>query len=167
MIQAIQKNVSWRAIPIAGIAGGTVFLLTNIVLTPLLLDVDAVLVLRYFGALLLGSDVLLESGATAPVVGVILHYVFSIIFALLIAIVVHRWGLLVGIIGGAILGLSIYGINLYTMTVFFEWFFAINSSVLLLSHLLYGVVTGGVYEMFDHYDEPFFATDKEQPHETA
>jgi hypothetical protein len=40
------------------------------------------------------------------------------------------------------------------MTLFFEWFFAINSVVLLLSHVLFGAVAGGVYELFDHYDLP-------------
>jgi hypothetical protein len=37
---------------------------------------------------------------------------------------------------------------------FFEWFFAIHSSVMLLSHVLFGAVAGGTYELFDHYDLP-------------
>lgn len=164
MLEAIQRNVSWRAIPIAGVVAGTVFLLTNVLLTPLLLDVDSILVLRYFGSLVLGSDVLTGNEAIVPIVGVILHYVLSLVFALVIAIVVHRWGLIVGIVGGAILGAAIYGINLYTMTVFFEWFFAIHSGVLLLSHILFGAVAGGVYELFDHYDLPL---DQGGTHETA
>jgi hypothetical protein len=152
MIEAIQKNVTWRAIPVAGFVAGTAFLLVNILLTPLVLEVDPSLILRYFGALVLGSGVLTESGSGAIVVGVIVHYVLSMIFTLLVTIVIHRWGLLIGIIGGAIMGLALYGINLYTMTVFFEWFFAINSNVLLLSHVVFGAVAGGVYELFDHYD---------------
>ncbi|MEQ8677812.1 MAG: hypothetical protein RLP44_11815 [Aggregatilineales bacterium] len=152
MIGAIQKNVTWRAIPIAGFAAGTAFLLINLILTPLILEVDPTVILRYFGALVLGSDVLTESGNNAILVGVIVHYVLSMLFTLLVTIVIHRWGLLVGIIGGALMGLALYGVNLYTMTVFFEWFFAINSSVLLLSHVIFGAVAGGVYELFDHYD---------------
>jgi hypothetical protein len=79
---------------------------------------------------------------------------------LVIAIVVHRWGLIVGIVGGAILGLAIYGINLYAMTTFFTWFFALNNRVLLLSHILFGAVAGGVYELFDHYDLPLVTEEK-------
>ena len=163
MLQAIQKNVTWRAIPVAGLAGGSVFLLTNVVLSPLVLDVNPTLLLRYFAALVLGADVLTDTSTSAIIVGILVHYAFSMIFALVIAIVIHRWGLAVGIIGGAILGLSIYSINLYTMTKYAEWFFAMNSSVLLLSHVLYGAVVGGVYEMLDHYDVALFS--KENTHE--
>ncbi|MFN8449032.1 MAG: hypothetical protein U0521_10670 [Anaerolineae bacterium] len=45
------------------------------------------------------------------VVGVIVHYVLSFVFTLIITIVIHRWGLVVGIVGGALLGLALYGIN--------------------------------------------------------
>jgi hypothetical protein len=62
--------------------------------------------------------------------------------------------MVVGIVGGAILGVAIYGINLYTLTLLFPWFFAINSTVILLCHAIFGAVAGGVYEMFDHYDLP-------------
>lgn len=155
MIRAIQENVTWRAIPIAGIAAGTVFLLTNLILTPAFLDISAALVLRYMASLVLGSDVLIDDAASIQIAGLIVHYVLSMIFTLVIAIVVHQWGLLVGIIGGTILGLAFYSINLYTMTLVFDWFFAINSSVLLLSHALFGAVAGGVYERFDHYDREF------------
>jgi hypothetical protein len=98
------------------------------------------------------------------VVGVIVHYALSILFALVIALVIHRGGLWFGIIGGAILGLAIYSINLYTMTVFFEWFFAIHNTALLISHIVFGAVAGGVYEMFDHFDLPI---SQERVDETA
>jgi hypothetical protein len=154
MIQAIQKNVTWKAIPIAGLAGGTLFLLAVLLLTPALLEVDSVVSLRYFAGLVMGRDAVSDPSSSVLIVGVLVHYVLSMLFALVVAVVVHRWGLLVGIIGGAVMGLCLYAINLYTLTYFFEWFFAINSSVLLLAHVLYGAVVGGVYEMFDHFDLP-------------
>lgn len=161
MMQAIQRNVTWRAIPIAGLVAGTVFLLINVIFTPLLLQVNPSVVLRYMGGLVLGQGVLTGTSMTPIIVGVIVHYALSLLFALVIAIVVHRFGLLVGIVGGAILGLALYGINLYTMTVLFKWFFAINSPVLLVSHIVFGAVAGGVYEMFDHFDMPLAVTPKE------
>jgi hypothetical protein len=164
MLESIQRNVAWRAIPIAGIAAGTAHLLTNVLLSPLILDVEPALTLRYFASLVLGEGVLMDASSGDLAVGLIVHYALSILFTLVIAIVVHRWGLLVGIVGGAILGASIYLINLYTMTVFFDWFFAINSSVLFLSHVIFGAVAGGVYEMLDRYDLPI---DKERTHAPA
>ena len=155
MWQSIQRNVTWRAIPIAGFVAGTVFLLVNVILTPLLLEVDATLIIRYFASLVLGSSVLTEDSVSTLAVGLVVHYVLSMVFALVIAIVIHRWGFIVGLIGGAILGLAIYGINLYTFTLLFEWFFAMHSNVLLLSHVLFGATAGAIYELFDHYDVPF------------
>lgn len=154
MIRSIQQNVTWRAIPIAGLVAGTVFLLVNLVLMPAIFQINGLLVVRYIASLVLGSSVIDGTDAGTLIVGLIIHYILSIVFALVIAIVIHRWGLVVGIIGGALLGLAFYGINLYTMTVFFPWFFAINNVLLIASHVLFGAVAGGIYELYDHYDEP-------------
>lgn len=154
MIQAIQRNVAWRAIPFAGLIAGTVFLLMMLVLSPLLLQIDPSITLRYFASLVMGTSALVSDNASFLLVGVLVHYILSIVFTLVIAVVVHKWGLGVGIIGGAILGLSFYGINLYTGTLIFEWFFAIDSPLLVISHIIFGAVAGGVYETLDHYDEP-------------
>ncbi len=153
MIEAIQRNVTWRAIPVAGIVAGTVFLLINMIFNPILYGIDAFFILQYFGSLVLGTDVLVESSTTALIVGAIVHYILSILFTLVISIVIHRWGLLIGIIGGALLGLAIYSINFYTMTMFFEWMFAINNSLIVISHIAFGAVAGGIYEAMDTYDE--------------
>lgn len=161
MLESIQRNVAWRAIPFAGLIAGTVFLLLNMILSPLLLQIDATIILRYFASLTMGTSALVTDDSSFLIVGLLTHYGLSIIFTLVIAIVVHRWGLGVGIVGGAILGLSIYGINLYAGTLIFEWFFAINNPLLVISHILFGAVAGGVYEMLDTYDEPLIGGDNE------
>lgn len=152
MLKSIQKNVTWRAIPIAAIVAGTVFLLVNVIFTPVVLEADADLILRYFASIALGEDVLLEGDTATIIVGVVVHYILSFVFTLITSIVVHRWGLAVGIIGGAILGLCFYTINFYLVVELFEWMFAIRSGVFLAAHILFGAVAGGVYEMFDHFD---------------
>lgn len=159
MLDAIQRNVMWRAIPFAGLIAGTVFLLMNMVLSPILFQLDPTIILRYFASLTMGTSALVADNSSFLIVGLLTHYVLSILFTLVIAIVVHRWGLGVGIVGGAILGLSIYGINLYAGTLIFEWFFAINNPLLAVSHILFGAVAGGVYEMLDTYDEPLMGGD--------
>jgi hypothetical protein len=152
------RHVTWRAVLVSGLVAGTLFLLTDLVFAPLVTQTSATVTLRYFAALVLGSKVLTQSGTDILIIGVIVHYVLSLVFALVIALVVHRWGMVVGIVGGAIMGVAIYGINLYTLTVLFPWFFAINSTVILLCHAIFGAVAGGVYEMFDHYDVPLTTT---------
>lgn len=160
MLAHLQKNFAWRALFIAWLAAGTIFVLTNIILMPLILDIDGALVLRYVAALVMGTDVLVSQDIAPVIVGALVHYAFSFVFTLFIALVVHRWGLLVGIVGGAVIGLALYGVNLYTMTRWAEWFFAINSPLMALSHVVFGVVAGGVYELFDHYDEPLNPQEK-------
>ncbi len=152
LLRSLRKNMTWRAIPIAGFAGGAIFLLIVLILTPLTLKVNGVLFLRYAASLLLGNKAVMDGGAGVVFVGAIIHFLLSVLFALVIAIVVHRWGLRVGIIGGALLGLAFYGINFYAVTLVFSWFFAINGPVLLFSHVLFGAVAGGVYESLDRYD---------------
>lgn len=154
MLQKIVKNVTWRAVFIATIVAGTVFLLVNLLLTNMLYQINPALSLRYIASLVMGESVLMSADATSLIVGVLVHYGLSLVFTLVITIVVHRWGLLVGIIGGGALGIAIYAINLYTFTLAFPWFFAMTGTVWLLSHLFFGMVAGGVYELFDHYDQP-------------
>jgi hypothetical protein len=131
-----------------------VFLVINALLNSLILGIGPGVTLRYAAALVLGPNSLTDLNSTNLIIGAVVHLVISLLLTLVIAIVVHRWGLLVGIIGGALLGLAFYGINLYAMTVLFPFFFAINSSVLLLSHIAFGVVAGGVYELLDRFDQP-------------
>lgn len=154
-MEAIRRNVTWRAIPFAGLAAGMAHLVVNLILTPLMLNVQPGLIMRYIGSLVLGQGVLTEgANTTAVIVGVIVHFALSIVYTLLIAIVIHRWGLLIGIFGGAVLGLCIYLINYYTMTAFVNWMFAIDSPVMIIAHLIFGAVAGGVYETYDHFDLP-------------
>ena len=154
MIEAIQRNVTWRAIPVAGIVGGTVFLLINMIFNPILYGADAFFILQYFASLVLGADALIDASPMVFVVGIIVHYVLSILFTLVISIVIHRWGLLVGIVGGALMGLALYSINFFTITSFFE-FLDITNPIILVSHIAFGAVAGGIYEMMDTYDEEF------------
>ena len=151
MLKSIQKNMTWRAVLLAGIVAGIAFFVANLLLSNIL---TPSLLLRYIASLVMGSDVLTNGNSTALIVGGIVHFALSLLFALVISIVIHRWGLLVGIIGGGILGLALYAINLYTLTLLFPWFFAINTSSLLISHVIFGAVAGGIYELFDHFDMP-------------
>lgn len=154
MLASIQRNVTWRAVPIAALAAGTAFLIAALVLCRVVYEIEPGLVLRYFASLVMGSDILTGDGSAALIIGVIVHYALSLVFTLVVVLIVHRWGMLAGIVGGALVGAALYFINMYTMTVFFTWFFALNSVMLLAGHVLFGAVAGGVYEYFDHYDLP-------------
>ena len=72
-----------------------------------------------------------------------------------VAYVVHRWGVVGGTIGGAVLGLSIYLINMYTLTLLFPWFFTMENTLFLIVHIIFGAAVGALYEVMerDEYEE--------------
>lgn len=150
--------VDWRAAVLAGLAAGTLFLILNLLLIPEIIGGTTEVVLRYFASIVLGPDAVGPStgfGILTVITAVLLHYLLSIIFAIVVAYVVHRWGVVGGTIGGAVLGLSIYLINMYTFTLLFPWFFTMENTIFLIVHIIFGAAVGALYEVMerDEYEE--------------
>ncbi len=72
-------------------------------------------------------------------------------FACLVAFCLHRGGIVVGTLGGAIFGLALYCINFYTLTVpeLYPWFFAMRSWVFVVTHVVFGALVGLIYEALE------------------
>ena len=150
--ERLRQVVDWSAAVWAGIIAGIIFLILNVLVAPLFLGGNAWISLRYTASILLGDRVL-PPPATFDlgvlIVALLVYFAMAIAFAVVLALIIHRWGMIVGIIGGALFGLALYFINFYTLTYFYPWFFAIHSWVLLLSHVIFGAVAGGVYESLE------------------
>ena len=56
--------------------------------------------------------------------------------------------MITGVLAGAAFGLAIYCINFFLMTRFFEHF-NIGNSFLVVSHLVFGALAGGLYEALE------------------
>jgi hypothetical protein len=146
-----RKIVDFRAVFWAGLVSGLVFLVVNMLLSLLFLGTPW-LFIRMVAALLLGQDVLPPPASFDPaifIVALVIHLLLSVVFTTVLALMIHKWGLLVGIIGGAIFGLALYAINIYTFSFFFPWFFSLRSWIILLSHVFYGATAGGMYEALE------------------
>jgi hypothetical protein len=89
----------------------------------------------------------------ALVCALLVHFTLAILMALAIAFVLHRWGLITGVLGGAVFGLVFFGINYYTLTYFFPHFFAMAHWSVVLVHVVFGALAGGVYEWLE--TEPY------------
>jgi len=146
------ENIAWKAIPIAWLVAATAFLAVNWIFNPSYLGISSTFLFPYFASIVLGPDVLIDPSTTTLIIGGVVHYLLALVFTFIIAIVIHRWGFLIGLIGGGLLGLAFYAINFYTMTLFFDWMFAIHNPVLVTSHVVFGAVAGGIYELLDDYD---------------
>jgi hypothetical protein len=144
----MRQVVDWRAAIWAGLISGVVFLAINMLLTKFFVGSPWVSV-RLVASIIMGERALPPPATfdfSIFLTALAVHIPLSIAFASVIAVVLHRWGLLVGIVGGAIFGLALYAINFYTLTFFFPWFFPMRSWIMAVSHLIFGACAGGIYE---------------------
>ncbi len=150
----MRQIMDWRAAIWAGIVAGVVFLALQMgILAGVNGSSSPWIVLRMLAAMVMGQQVLPPPATFDPAiagVALLINFILSILFALLIAFVLHRWGMLVGMLGGALFGLALYAINYYTFTLFFPWFFPMRSWLVVLAHIVFGATAGGVYEAFEH-----------------
>ena len=148
----LKQVMDWRAAFIAGIISGAVLLLLVILAVPAVMGWNAWIVVRYIASIFMGQTILPPPAAfhlTALIIALITHTIISVGSAILLAFIIHRWGLLIGIIGGAVFGLCLYGINFFSLTYFFPWFFLIKGWPMMLSHVIFGAVAGGIYEALE------------------
>jgi hypothetical protein len=154
MMQArrrMKQLVDWRAAIWSGVISGAVFLVVAMALTAAYVGSPWVMT-RLISSVLLGKGVLPPPPTFTVgtvLVAVVVHGVLSVSFACLIAYVFHRWGLIVGILGGAVFGLALYFVNFYTVSFFFPWFFPMRSWIMVASHVVFGALAGGIYEALE------------------
>ena len=146
-----RQIVDWRAALLAGLFAGIAFFLLQMALTASLLGTPWVFA-RMTAAMVLGRGVLpppatFDFGIVAVALAV--HLALSVAYASLIAFIVHKGGLVLGIVGGAVLGLALYAINYWSFALAFPWFLDLRSGIALLSHVVFGALAGGLYELLE------------------
>lgn len=147
----MRQVVDWRAAIWAGLLSGALFLAICIVLPWVTLG-DPWVHVRLTASLLLGPSVIPPQGSSSPLIpvaAVAIALLLSVVFASVVAFVVHRWGWILSALGGAILGLALYLINFWTMSWFFPWVFPLRNWMLLLAHVAFGAIVGLVYELLE------------------
>lgn len=148
----MRQVMDWSAALWAGIIAGVIFFLLNIFFVPFILGGNMWIIIRLFASIFLGEGILAPPATfnlVALLVSIFSTLVLSIGFTVLIAFILHRWGLLTGIIGGSLFGLAIYLVNFYSLSYFYPWFFAMSSWPFVITHILFGGIAGGVYELFE------------------
>lgn len=144
--------MDWRAAVIGGILAGALTMLLWMILISLVTGGSLWSPFHHIAAILMGQDVLTPS--QSPNLQVILtatitHFFLSVLYAIVLAFIIHRWGVVVGIVGGALFGLAVYAINYYTFTALYPWFFPLRSWIALVGHLFFGAAAGGIYEILE------------------
>jgi len=159
MVDTLKQAVDWRAVGIAGLVSGVLFWLLATLLSGWVFG-SPWLFTQMAAAIPLGEAVLVppfDFSVGLLVAGLLVHLGLSLVFAVLVAFAIHRWGILVGFFGGALLGLALYAINTYTLSFFYPWFYAYHNWTFALGHLVYGALAGGIYELFEDqsYDDRY------------
>lgn len=148
----LRQVVDWSSAVWAGMAGGLIFFLLCFFLVPAISGGNGWVMVRLIASIPMGANVLAPPASfngTILAVAFITNMALSIGFSLLVAYILHRGGLLTGIVGGALLGAGLYAINFYTLTLVFPWFFGYRSASLFVCHLIFGAICGGVYEALE------------------
>lgn len=154
----MHQVMDWAAAIAAGLVAGAVTLLLLLLAYPLATGGSPWTVLRFIAAIVLGNAVLpppTTFHALTAVTGVIVHLILSIFYGVILALIIHRWGIIVGFFGGALFGVGLFLINLFAFTNLFEWFYPLRSWAFFLLHLFFGALAGGLYELWerDYYVE--------------
>lgn len=154
----MHQVMDWQAAIAAGLIAGATTLLVLLVAYPLATGGTPWTVLRFIAGIVLGSAVLpppTTFDAVASVTGVVIHLGLSVVYATVLALIIHRWGIIIGFLSGALFGGALFLINLFAFTNLYDWFYPLRSWPFLLLHLFFGALAGGVYELLerDYYVE--------------
>ena len=144
--------VDWRAVFLAWLIAGTVYLVLDLMIVPAVTGGSFWISARLVASILLGPEVLAPpatADASVLVSALFALYGIALFITIIIALVVHRGGLWLGIFGGALLGVAFHAINYYSLSYFFPQFFALNTPAVVVSHALFGAVAGGLYELLE------------------
>lgn len=143
-------NIDFKAAIWSGIVAGIVFVMAEMLLIMAVGGGSPWGPPRMMAAIVMGTEVLpppptFDFGII--MVGMIVHFVLSVIYGFVLGFAVSRWrlGTGVAILAGLGFGLLIYLVNFYLFTGLFPWFANARGMITLVSHLLFGGVLGWVY----------------------
>lgn len=130
---------------VAGIAAGITSTLAQVVLWVLLTDQFPAILwrdTRLAAALVLGKGVLGTGGVpgTAPfAVATAVHFLLSVAYAWVFCAIAQCLAWRAAVALGAVLGASLYFINMYGFTLLFPWFAASRDAITLAAHVVFGM----------------------------
>lgn len=148
----VHTGVDWSAAIWAGLIAGLIFLILEMLMVPMFLDGSPWGPPRMIGAMVLGQDVLpnpppaptFDFGVVAT--AMMVHFVLSVIFAIVLALILSKMGTGAALAVGAVFGLVLYFVNFYGMTAIFPWFAMARNWVSIFSHIVFGLLAAWVYK---------------------
>lgn len=145
----VRQTIDWRSAIWSGIIAGAVFMMLEMLLVPVFLGGSPWGPPRMIAAIGMGRGVLPppDTFALVPMlVAMVIHFMLSMVLAVILAWMVSRVGLGMAVLVGAAFGLVIYLINFYALTAFFPWFAMARNWISIFSHVMFGAVAALSYK---------------------
>lgn len=143
------RTFDWSAAVWAGVIAGAVFMILEMLMVPIFLAGSPWAPPRMIAAIIMGQGVL-PPPATFNlgifIAAMIVHFVLSIVYAIILGWIVHRWRMGPALVAGAVFGLVLYLVNFYGFTSIFPWFAMARNWVSVFSHIVFGLVAAGTYK---------------------
>ena len=151
-MSGMRTVVDWSAALWSGFISGIVFYLLNIFLIPFVYGGNSATIIRYLASPVLGESILPPPATfniQSLIISIICTVVLAIVFTFIVSYVLHQGGIILGVVGGALFGLALYFINFNTLTLLVPWLYALSSPLMMLNHVIFGILAGGLYETFE------------------
>ncbi|MGH8783850.1 MAG: hypothetical protein ACREYA_01965 [Cupriavidus necator] len=153
----VQRLQDWRAAVISGLVAGVVFIVFELLAARFLLYQGPWGTVKMVAAIMLGQQALSADAFTWSIVlaaGTV-HFALSIVLALILALVMapFRFDSSLGMAAlvGGVFGATVYVVNFYLFTSYFNWFDAARGWESFFAHIVFGVVAADAYT---HIERP-------------
>lgn len=144
-----KEKIRWPLAIGAGSIAGIIFMGLEMILVQIFRGESLWGPPRMIAAILLGKSVLTSTASfnlAVFITTLALHFVLSIVYALILAWIVHSLDATRGILVGAGFGLLLYFINFYGFTALFPWFAMARNPITIFTHIVFGIVVAWVYK---------------------
>lgn len=130
---------------VPGLVGGLAKLVVDSVLDVFVLTTPWAVLRRTAGILLGASVVTGHFGVGEALVGLVVHFVVSVVYGAILVWLVHRATKGAALAIGVAFGLAIYVFHFHVATVAFPWFVDERSLIQIFSHVVFGVTVALAY----------------------
>ena len=144
------RTLDWKAAIWAGIIAGVVFMMLEMVLVATVGGGSPWGPPRMIAGMVMGEAVLpppatFDGGIL--LVAMMIHFVLSIVFAIILGWVISNWqlSLAASIVAGLVFGLLIYFVDFYVFTAIWPWFAMARNLISIFAHAMFGLVLGWAY----------------------
>lgn len=140
--------VDWKAAVWVGVIAGAVFMMAGMEMVALIEGLSPWAPPRMIAAMVLGEGVLMPPTFDAGILAaaMLVHFVLSIVYAVILALLLRRANTPTAVLLGAAFGLAIYWVNFNRIaSALFPWFAMARGWISIVTHVMFGVVAGLAY----------------------